>query len=226
MSSSRYEEEGLLIQKCLAGEQEALAFLRSEYLLPLRHLLVTRGASATQAEDIVSNLWADCVVGHKGHVPLLEKYNGRSTLKNWLFRVGINLLVDMMRRGHRHTEVVGQGASDYGPAFLAEEPATWTGSGSEGALVGLLRDCLAAAFERCPAEDLLRLRLVYLHGLTHREVARMWGCHESTLSRDLGRCLQAMADETLQAVHKHDPQLRLTWDDFIDLCDTQRLDFL
>jgi RNA polymerase sigma factor (sigma-70 family) len=225
MLSRSYEEERILVQNCLAGDQSALITLQRDYLRPLRKILLLRGADDVQADDIVANLWADCVVGRPGRQPLLTKYSGLSNLRNWLFRVGVNALLDLVRQSQRQTELVGFSSLNVSSGdYLADAPAPE--APPESGLTALLRECLEQAFRQCPADDLLRLRLFYVHGVTQRELARMWGRHESTIGRDLSRALQLIADQTLQEIRRLDPKLKLSWDDFLALCQTDQLDFL
>ena len=63
--------------------------------------------------------------------------------------------------------------------------------------VELLRDIPQAAFARCPAEAMVLLRLVYLHGLTQREIVRTsWS--ESKVSRLLSDAMVQIESNTLR----------------------------
>src|SRR6185503_12423903 len=93
-------------------------------------------------------------------------------------------------------------------------------------LVEMLRDSLQSAFAACPAEDMLMLRLVYLHGLTQRELMKMWGWSESKVSRKLSSAMQQIEETTLKTLKQKDPWLDLKWQDFVDLCETHQVGFL
>ena len=56
---------------------------------------------------------------------------------------------------------------------------------SEKQLLVLLREAIQRAFVTQDPEAILMLKLVHLHQLTQREIARMWGWHESKVSRTL-----------------------------------------
>ena len=62
------------------------------------------------------------------------------------------------------------------------------------------------------------LKLVHLHQLTQREIARMWGWHESKVSRTLEVTRQNVARMILADLKKIDPWLELRWEDFVELC--------
>ena len=70
------------------------------------------------------------------------------------------------------------------------------------------------------------LRLVYLHGISQREVCRMWGWNEAKVSRHLSAAMETIEAETLLRLRQKDPWLKLTWQDFVDLCETHQIGFL
>ena len=73
---------------------------------------------------------------------------------------------------------------------------------------------------------MVMLRLVYLHELTHREIVRMLGWSESKVSRFLSHAMREIETRTLRELKRHDPWLELTWQDFVDLCETYEIGFL
>ena len=102
------DEDRLKLRECLEGNPEALAFLRSKYQSPLTTALLRRGASPTEAEDLLADLWGDCVVGEEGHPSLLEKYSGRCAVKAWLVTVATNRLFDLKRKLRFRGEATGK----------------------------------------------------------------------------------------------------------------------
>jgi len=70
------------------------------------------------------------------------------------------------------------------------------------------------------------LRLVYLHDVTQREVGRMWGWHESKVSRCLAQAMAEIEARTQERIRETDPWMELTWEDFLDLCEAHRIGFL
>jgi len=208
------------------GEDEALSHFRKHYVDELVPVFLSRGATPSQADDLVATLWTDCLAGRGDNPPLLTRYQrSRAGLKTWMRRIALNRLVDHLRQSGRVSYCDTGMASDLPGDHLADQAVPPTAVREE-ALTRLLRDSLEVAFERCPAEDLLRLRLVYLGGVTKQGVARMWGCHRVTVTRDLKRAMARIAECTLEEVKKTDRRLNLTWEDFLELCATQELGFL
>lgn len=220
----QHGDDTLLVERCLAGDADALDQLRRDHLEPLRYTLINKGATPTQAEDLVADLWTDCVVGRPDRPPLLERFNGRASFKNWLFRVGINALIDRLRRQSKQTDLPvpepEQGGDPYDFVASPERPP------AESGLVALLRGSLERSFSQCAADGLLMLRLVYLHGLSQRELAAMWGCHEATISRTLTGAMESIAEQTLQQIQAADPRLKLSWEDILELCQAEALNFI
>jgi hypothetical protein len=73
---------------------------------------------------------------------------------------------------------------------------------------------------------MLMLRLVYLNTLTQREVGRMWGWHESKVSRCLTQAMTDIQATTLSEIKRRDPWLDLAWEDFVELCESHQIGFL
>jgi RNA polymerase sigma-70 factor (ECF subfamily) len=98
-------------------------------------------------------------------------------LKNYLFRIGSNLLRDHWRRersAHRADEVAA------GPAI---DPAATFGQRSD----------LAAVLGRLKPRERQLLWLAYVEGASHREIASVAGLRESSIRPLLFRARQRMA---------------------------------
>ena len=219
------DEDRLKLKECLEDDTDALTILRNKYQHFLKTVLMVRGASEIEAEDLLADLWGDCVAGADDTASLLEKYSGRCPLKNWLTTVATNRLFDLKRklrvRGAASYEDDEGGRNDSSLRSLILAPLI-----REGVLVGLLRESLQHALDRCSASALLMLRLVYLHGLTLREVGRMWGWHESKVSRCLTQAMSEIQANTLKLIKQTDPWMELIWQDFLDLCETHQIGFI
>jgi RNA polymerase sigma factor (sigma-70 family) len=214
----------LQVQKCLGGDLSALGALRERLDGPLRAILRSRGASPTEADDTVADLWGECVADGAGRPVLLDKYSGKCPLQSWLATVATNRWYDLKRHEARGFRIF-QGGSDPSE-HTTEPPPQPAPAPGEDAIVDLLRGSLKAAFAAISAESMVLLRLVYLHGLSQREVARMLGWNETKLSRVLKQAMQQIEDDTLREVEKRDSWLALTWQDFLDLCQTEQIGFL
>ncbi len=201
-----------------------MAELRAQCQGPLSVILQGRGANATETEDVLADLWSDCV-GQPGRPSLLEKFSGRTSLLNWLATVATHRWIDAKRRQARWVPVEPGFCESLESQVFAELNRTGNTAGEE-ILTRLLRESLRAAFARCPAQSLVLLRLVHMHGLSQREVGRMLRWSETKLSRYLNSTLRQIERDTLGEVRRRDPWLQLTWQDFLDLCENGHEGFL
>jgi RNA polymerase sigma factor (sigma-70 family) len=223
--SEQEHEERSLVERCQDGDREALSELRERNNASLRNILIARGASGSEAEEILAEVWAKCVPGGEQHPSLLEKFNGNSRVQNWLARVATNRWLDGKRQDKFRGEPPVTADAGSRTEFFYRVPAT-PKEDVDSTLVALLRDSLKAAFTACQPEALILLRLVYLHDVTQREVMRMVGWSESKVSRTLSQALGQLRTETLKQLKQREPMLTLTWQDFQDLCESDAGGFL
>ncbi|HEV2208300.1 MAG TPA: RNA polymerase sigma factor [Verrucomicrobiae bacterium] len=219
------DESALRVLRCKEGDLRALGELRTECQDGLAAVLRARGASAGEAEDILADLWADCVPGAAERPSLLEKFSGRTTLPRWLATVATNRWLDFKRRQARLEPLSAEDAQ--GETLVREGQETpLARPEGDSSLAWLLEESLRAAFGRASAQALVLLRLVYLYDLSQREVGRMLGWSESKVSRYLSEALRQLQEVTLSEMHRRDRWLELSWQDFVDLCEAQQIGFL
>jgi len=226
MSSHPGQQDGeiLWISKCRQGDVEALTALREKCHGPLLGILLARGAARTEAEDLLADLWADCVPGQDDRPSILEKFSGKCTVQGWLATVATNRWVDLKRKQNRHVAVGPEGNDSPGREELARlEAAAYA---SDDTLISLLRDSLKSAFALCGPKARVLFRLVYLYELSQREIVQMLGWSESKVSRFLSSAMKEVEMRTLAEVKKRDPWLDLSWQDFVELCETHQIGFM
>jgi RNA polymerase sigma factor (sigma-70 family) len=220
------DDESELARKCRQGDVTALSHLREGYHADLTHILLSRGATPTETDDLVADLWADCIPGGDDQVSLLEKFSGNCSLRSWLATVLTRRWIDLKRKQSRRPEVShATGDGDSQDDIFQRLPAPGS-SNSESVLVELLQESLKAAFARCPAEAMVLLRLRYLHGVSQRELARMLGCHETKISRTLSAAMEEIEKATLREINRRDPWLQIEWQDLLEMCNIQEIAFL
>ena len=214
-ATARHEQDLAFVQRVLAVDAPAAAELRSRYHGKLVGVLRSRGANQTEAEDLVADLWTDCFAPRGTRQILLTKYQGRCALESWLLTVATNRLVDLKRRQSFRVDVPP--SPDSPEDFFDRRPQPEKPT-SEKPLLNLLRAAIQRAFAKQDEDAVLMLKLVHLHQLSQREISRMWGWHESKVSRTLETTRQSVAKIILSELKKIDPWLELRWDDFVELC--------
>jgi RNA polymerase sigma factor (sigma-70 family) len=202
------------VRRVLAGDEQAAADLRTRYDARLKGTLCRRGASATEAEDLVADVWSDCF-GAAGK-RLLARYQGRCALSSWLISIATNRFIDSKRRQSFRGELPRQ-AQDTSAADQFDRVPGTPVSNPDEALIVFLRRAMAKVCSEIAGEDLLMLKLVHIHEITQREIGLMWGWHESKVSRTLDGARQRIRNGVLSEIRRTDPWLVLNWDDFLEL---------
>ena len=208
MSRQTAAQEDLeLASRCLGGDIAALKKMQSRYGHDLHAFLRGAGATKSEADELITNLWTDCVAGR----PLLLRYRGTAPLIAWFKTVLMNDLVDRRRR-----QSVEKSANDALSDLESENKRRR--KTADAPLLGIMHHALKRAFGSCPAEAVVMLQLVHLHGLTQREVCNIWGYTESKVSRKISSAIRHIAEETMRAIRKADEWLDIQWEDFLDFC--------
>jgi RNA polymerase sigma factor (sigma-70 family) len=179
--SSQTDDDDEQVRKAQQGDAEALAALHDKCHSSLVSILLARGANPTEADDVLADLWSDCVPSAPEKASLLAKFGGKFSVLSWLARVASNRWIDLKRRG---AKFAGREEIDFDD--LPGNPTAL----EDDLLLNLLRDSLRSGFALCPGEAMIMLRLVYMHGLTQREVGRMLGWTESKTSRTLSLSME------------------------------------
>ena len=102
-----------LVQQCLEGNEEAIVELKRSLTPFLSKVLASYGASKDEIDEILAQLWGDCLTGPR---PLFHVFNGRSALKSWLTAICVNRWISLKRREAQHARAMQRLAID------AEEP--------------------------------------------------------------------------------------------------------
>jgi RNA polymerase sigma-70 factor (ECF subfamily) len=114
-----------LVERARGGNEEAFALLVRRYspmLLRLARMYVPTDALA---EDVVQETWVAVVRG-------LERFEGRSSFKTWLFRILVNRAKTRGVREHRSIPFasVGSGGEEDGDEGPTVDPARFTSEGA------------------------------------------------------------------------------------------------
>jgi RNA polymerase sigma-70 factor (ECF subfamily) len=128
-----------------------------------------------EAEDVVQESYVNM------YRALSERrFDGRSSLETWIYRVVTNRAIDVLRARQARTRGEGLGA---------REPSAGVVATPEARLA--LRE-LAAWLDQLPAEQRAALVLKEIEGLNTAEVAAVLGCSEGAVEQRLVRARQAL----------------------------------
>ena len=124
MPSFTPSDDQSLVERARDGDEAAFAALVRRYSPMLMRLARMYVPTDALAEDVVQETWVAVVRG-------LERFEGRSSFKTWLFRILVNRAKTRGVREHRSIPFasVGGGASedDEGPAL---DPSRFTSEGA------------------------------------------------------------------------------------------------
>jgi DNA-directed RNA polymerase specialized sigma24 family protein len=208
-----------LAQRCLDGDEEAARTLLREYRDVVLGVLVNRGVPASEAHDTVNQLWAESVAREEGRAGRLAGYNGECLLATYLNTVAFNLWLTERRKRLRQAAIL---ASPAGPGpesgAVGTAPDDERGDRADAPLIALLREAIDAGARCCAPENFVVLQLVRLDGLLGREVAKMFDCNESSVTRMRQRGEAEWRKGIEDFLLEREPLLKLRWEDFIDMC--------
>ena len=170
-------DESELLAALRAGDEAAFARLVRDWSRPM--LLLARGFVSTEAsaEEVVQDTWLAVIRG-------LDGFEGRASLRTWVYRVLVNIAKTRGVREHRSIPWSSLGPEDSGPTvdpdlFRGPEdqyaggwrsfPPDWRSA--EDSLLDLeVQEQLRAALERLPARQRVVLTLRDVLGCSSEEV--------------------------------------------------------
>lgn len=219
----KYADDAAFVRRALAGDEAAVNRFHSEYRPALERVLMARGVERGEAEDLVADIVGECFgAGKQGplEVRLLEKFEGRSSLSTWLIRTTWNRWLDLKRRDKfrgelpEYEEDREKGVDRFDRVASDDSDDDFIDSDLAELMAGAIRQ----AFANLEPDVLVMLKLSFLHGVSQTEIARMWRCDQTRISRTLSAARGRIAAETLRIIREADPDLELDWDDFKRLC--------
>lgn len=177
-------DDSAIVERLLMGDESAFAEIVTGWSPVM--LRVARGHVSTEAscEEIVQETWMAVVRG-------LDRFEGRSSLRTWVFRILTNLAKTRGVREARTVPMSSWAAADAsGPTvdpsrFLGPDaqyphhwtpigtPAPWQPSPEQAAVDGETRQLLGAALLELPQRQRTVVTLRDVHGLSAVEVCRI-----------------------------------------------------
>lgn len=218
----KYAEDLNLVDRATGGEVGAVREFQETYRPMLERVLMSRGVDRLQAEDLVADIIAECFgAGKNGETrPLLEKFEGRSSLSTWMIRITWNRWLDLKRRDKFRGELPSYEDDDDRSGDQFDRVAGTNGEDAllDNDLCELMGRAIREAFDSLGPDVLLMLKLSYLHGISQASIAKMWQCDQTRVSRSLTAAREQVAVVTMQKIREADSSLKLEWEDFQRLC--------
>ncbi len=190
----------------------------NEFVAAYRAVLYAAARAIARDEvrgrDLADSLYADLygLEMRAGRRSLLQYFDGHSSLATWLHAVLARRFIDNYRQERRIGSI-----EDCPPGALPE-----AGSAADPPdpdrirYLEMLRAALDVALRSLQPRDRLRLSCYYLESLTLKQVGKMLGEHESSVSRRLSRTRKALRRQVERALRREqrlsDEQIRLCYD--------------
>ena len=195
-------EDARLVEGLRAGDEAAFAALMQAHgagMLRVAQLFVS---SRSVAEEVVQEAWLGVLEG-------IDRFEGRSSLKTWLFRIVSNTAKTRGMRearsvpfsslgGDQADETVAQerflGDGERFPGHWAVPPSSWAGVPEARLLATETMDVIRREIARLPASQRAVLELRDIEGLSAEEV-----CNALDLTETNGRVLLHRARAKVRA---------------------------
>ena len=181
-------EEMALIEALRRGDESAFATLIDRYHSSLLRLAMSYVATREQAEDVVQETWIGVLNG-------IDRFEGRSSLKTWIFRILVNRAKTKgvrERRSVPFSALEGDGDEkepSVDPSRFQEgtrwagswsaPPASWEGIPEDRQLSGETRTVIDDAIARLPDLQRAVITLRDIRGLTAQEACEVLGLTEA-----------------------------------------------
>ena len=177
------EDDGALIDALRRGEEKAFESLVGRYHPALLRLAMSYVATREQAEDAVAETWLGVLNG-------IDRFEGRSSLKTWVFRILVNRAKTKGVREQRSvpfSSLEGDGEQSdpsvdparFAPAGnWAAPPQSWEGLPEDRLLSAETRAVVDDAIARLPDMQRAVITLRDVQGFTAQEASDVLGLTE------------------------------------------------
>jgi len=166
-----------LLRRLRAGDEQAFVFLVERYSDSMLRVASAYVPNRAVAEEVVQDTWLAALRG-------LNAFQGRSSLRTWLFSILVNRARTTGTREHRTIPIADAGpavdASRFGPdgAWIAP-PEHWIEEAEDRLAAGRIAVLLRAALDTLPARQREVVTLRDVEAMSSEEVCQVLGISEA-----------------------------------------------
>jgi len=191
------ELDGELLRRLRAGDERAFVILVERYNGAMLRLALSFVDSRAVAEEVVQDTWLAVLRG-------LVAFEGRSSLKTWLFSILVNRARTTGVRESRSVPVADAGpavdASRFGPSGgWAAPPEQWIEEAENRVDASKIKELLLGSFDGLPARQREVVLLRDVEGLSSTEVCAVLAISEANqrvlLHRGRSKIRQSLESE-------------------------------
>lgn len=167
-----------LLDRLRAGDEAAFVTLVERYHAPLLRFAMTMVPSRAVAEEVVQDTWLGVVRG-------IDRFEGRSSLQTWLFRILANRARTTGTRERRTTPIDLQTepavpASRFGPeGGWIDPPSPWTDDVEDRLLAAATAEQVRARIDALPENQRQVVLLRDVQGLSAAEACDILGLSDA-----------------------------------------------
>jgi RNA polymerase sigma-70 factor, ECF subfamily len=171
------DDDAELVARLQAGEQEAFVTLVDRFHAPMLRLAASYVPNRAVAEEVVQDTWLGVVRG-------IDRFEGRSSLKTWLFRILVNRARTTGVRERREPPVDSSDEPAVSPERFtgsgqwARPPVPWADEADERIAARQTIAHIAEHLARLPAGQRHVVLMRDLEGLSAAEVCDVLGISE------------------------------------------------
>ena len=167
-------EDAELVTRLRSGDEEAFRYLVERYHGSLLRLAQTMVPSRAVAEEVVQDTWLGLVRG-------IHRFEGRSSLRTWLFHVLVNRARSTGVYERRPTIAAGPSVDPnrFGPdGGWTEPPVPWSDEVEDRLVAAQLAERIRPRLEELPAMQRQVVTLRDVEGFSADEVCELLGLTE------------------------------------------------
>lgn len=169
-------EDAELVARLRSGDEEAFRFIVERYHSALLRLAQTMVPTRAVAEEVVQDTWLGLVRG-------INRFEGRSSVRTWLFHVLVNRARSTGAHERRPTTGITAGPAvdpgRFGPnGAWADPPVPWPDDVDDRLVAGQLAERIRLKIDELPETQRQVVMLRDVEGLSSEEVCDLLGLTE------------------------------------------------
>ncbi|HLE77943.1 MAG TPA: sigma-70 family RNA polymerase sigma factor [bacterium] len=180
-------EDQALVEAFKGGEESAFTALVIKYREAVYRIARRMLRSHEEASDVAQEVF---IRVHRA----LPRFEARSSLKTWLYRITVNLSLDRSARGSRY---VLSGLRELGWEPVSDQDPAATAVGKE------LGRMIRAAVDALPPRQRAMMQLRLYQDLPYAEIARVMGCAEGTVKATMFAAMAKLRKSLAPYVGRH-----------------------
>jgi RNA polymerase sigma-70 factor len=209
-----HAEDLALALACKNGDSHAWEHFIASLRPPLYAAARAITGDEIRGRELADSLWADLYgleVRDGRRRSILEYFHGRSSILTWMRAILAQRHVDYIRSQSR-TQTLDDGAED--PRLDLSSNHNDPHEPERARYVQMLGLALEIALKALAPRDRMRMAYYYRHQLSLKEIGRLMGEHESSVSRKLART----RDDLKSEIERRLREIELLSQDQIRLC--------